>query len=64
MLSIQGKIKRNKQNVMKRKRIAKAYLVASTNTLNCIIAKRLNVEITYQKNNYKILSERVIGLRV
>tara|TARA_R110001599_G_scaffold65178_7_gene183682 strand:- start:5246 stop:5395 length:150 start_codon:yes stop_codon:yes gene_type:complete len=49
---------------MKRKRTAKAYLVASTNSLNCIIAKRLNVEITYQKNNYKILSERVIGLRV
>tara|TARA_R110000764_G_scaffold125110_1_gene212494 strand:+ start:500 stop:649 length:150 start_codon:yes stop_codon:yes gene_type:complete len=49
---------------MRRKRTAKAYLVASTNGLNRIIAKRLNVEITYQKNNYKILSEKVIGLRV
>lgn len=48
---------------MKRKRIAKAYLVASTNNLNRIIAKRLNVEVTYQKNNYRIISERIIGTR-
>lgn len=48
---------------MKRNRIAKAYLVASTNNLNRIIAKRLNVEVTYQKNNYKIISEKVIGIR-
>lgn len=48
---------------MKRNRIAKAYLVASTNNLNRIIAKRLNVEVTYQKNNHKIISEKVIGIR-
>lgn len=49
---------------MKRNRIAKAYLVASTNNLNRIIAKRLKIEITYQKNNHKIIFERVIGQKV
>lgn len=47
-----------------RTRIAKAYLVASTNNLNRIIAKRLNVEVTYEKNNHRIISERVIGQRI
>jgi hypothetical protein len=48
---------------MARKRIQVGMLVASTNNVRSIKAKRLIVEVRYTKHSYNITSESVIGFR-
>ena len=50
----------------KRSRITVGRLVASTNPLRKIFARRLNVEVTYCKSGFtnRIISERVVGIAV
>jgi hypothetical protein len=69
-LSAEGKPFKNNKNInhlthhiMARKRIQIGMLVASTNNVRSIVAKRLLVEVRYTKYSYNVTSQSVIGFR-
>jgi hypothetical protein len=69
-LSAEGKSFKNNKNInhlthhiMARKRIQIGMLVASTNNVRSIVAKRLLVEVRYTKHTYNVTSQSVIGFR-